>query len=47
MWKLNCGKDKMFNAMTKSEQDYIIAKETVFFNSIFQMWYLFSFFFNE
>ena len=35
----------MSNAMTKGAQDYILAIETVFFNSIFQMWYLFSFFF--
>ena len=34
----------MFNAITKGEQDYILAIETVFFNSIFQMWYLFFFF---
>ena len=30
----------MFNAMTKGEH-YMLAIETVFFNSIFQMWYLF------
>ena len=33
----------MFNAMTKGEQDYMLAIETVFFKSIFQMWYFFFF----
>ena len=37
----------MFNAMTKGEQDYMLAIETVFFNSIFQMWYRFVFLMNK
>ena len=37
----------MFNAMTKGEQDYMLVIETVFFNSIFQMWYFFFFLMNK
>ena len=35
----------MVNAMTKGEQDYMLSVETMFFNSIFQMWYLILFYF--
>ena len=37
----------MFNAMNKGEQDYMLAIETVFFNSIFKIWYLFFFLMNK